>query len=201
MAGRGKTAADLGAWVCFEDECGRTLRPPIARTWAVRGATPVVRVPGHRTGRVSVAALACYRPGRRSRLIYRVHLYRRRKNEAASFTWRDYRDLITMAHRQLGAPIVLIWDNLNRHTCPQMRQFIADNADWLWVVRLPAYAPDLNPVEGLWSLLNRDGLANLAATGLDHLTRVIKRGLKKIQYRPYLIDGCLAGTGLLLKPL
>ncbi|MER7207862.1 hypothetical protein ABT340_12410 [Streptosporangium sp. NPDC000239] len=54
-------------------------------------------------------------------------------------------------------------------------------------------------VEGLWSLLNRSGLANLAATSVDHLVRVIKRGLKKIQYRPHLIDGCLAGTGLVLK--
>ncbi|MFB9710550.1 transposase [Streptosporangium sandarakinum] len=171
----------------------------MARTWGRRGATPVVRVPGRREGRASVAALTCYRPGGRSRLIYRIHIHRRRKGEAASFTWRDYRDLLIMAHLQLGAPIVLVWDNLNRHICPEMRQFIADNGDWLRVFQLPSYAPDLNPVEGIWSLLDRSGLANLAATSLDHLVRVIKRGLKKIQYRPYLIDGCLAGTGLLLK--
>ncbi|MFD0883736.1 transposase [Streptosporangium algeriense] len=175
------------------------MRPPVARTWGVRGVTPVVRVPGRREGRASVAALACYRPGRRSRLIYRMHTYRRRKGEAASFTWRDYRDLIVVAHVQLGAPIVLVWDNLNRHICPEMRRFIVDNGDWLRVFQLPSYAPDLNPVEGLWSLLNRGGLANLAAASLDHLVRVIKRGLKKVQYRPYLIDGCLAGTGLVLK--
>ncbi|MER7208359.1 hypothetical protein ABT340_14915 [Streptosporangium sp. NPDC000239] len=55
-------------------------------------------------------------------------------------------------------------------------------------------------MEGIWSLLNRSGLANLAAANQDHLVRVIKRGLKKVhQYRPHLIDGCLAGTGLLLK--
>ncbi|MGW3365836.1 IS630 family transposase [Streptosporangium canum] len=189
------------AWVCFEDECGRTLRAPIARTWAPRGATPVAHVPGRRAGRISVAALTCYRPGERSRLLYRVHVYRRRKDEKASFTWADYRDLILMAHRKLGAPIVLIWDNLNRHTCAEIRQFIAESADWLRVVQLPAYAPDLNPAEGVWSLLNRGGLANLAVRGLDELVRVVKRGLKKIQYRPHLIDGCLAGTGLVLTSL
>ncbi|MFF4418068.1 transposase [Streptosporangium sp. NPDC001559] len=171
----------------------------MARTWGARGVTPVVRVPGRREGRVSVAALACYRPGGRSRLIYRIHIYRRRKSEAASFTWRDYRDLIVMAHVQLGAPIVLVWDNLNRHICPDMRRFIADNADWLRVFQLPSYAPDLNPVEGIWSLLNRSGLANLAAANLDHLVRAIKRGLKKVQYRSHLIDGCLAETDLVLK--
>ncbi|MFC3818716.1 transposase [Planomonospora venezuelensis] len=82
-----------------------------------------------------------------------------------------------------------------------MRRFIADNTGWLRVIQLPAYAPDLNPVEGIWSLLNRGGLGNLAVTGLDQLVRVVKRGLKKIQYRPHLIEGCLAETGLVLKPL
>jgi transposase len=62
-----------------------------------------------------------------------------------------------MAHRRLGAPTVLIWDNLNRHTCTEMRQFIADNAGWLRVIQLPAYAPDLNPAEGIWSLLTVEG--------------------------------------------
>jgi transposase len=63
------------------------------------------------------------------------------------------------------------------------------------VFQLPPYAPDLNPTEGIWSLLERGVLANLA-----HLVRVVKRGLKQIQYRPHLIDGCLAETGLALTP-
>ena len=43
----GKSAArDLGAWICFEDEAGPGLRPPKGRTWAPRGAQPVVRVRG-----------------------------------------------------------------------------------------------------------------------------------------------------------
>ncbi|MET8050218.1 hypothetical protein ABZU75_21725 [Streptosporangium sp. NPDC005286] len=52
----------------------------------------------------------------------------------------------------------------------------------------------------IWSLPNRGVPANLAVCGLDHLISVIKHGLKKIQYRPYLIDGCPAETGLALKP-
>ncbi|MEU7910697.1 transposase [Microbispora bryophytorum] len=108
----------------------------------------------------------------------------------------DYRDLILTAHAQLGAPIVLIWDNLNVHLVPELRSFAEQHADWLTVVRLPAYAPDLNATEGIWSLLKRGVLANLAAADLHQLIRVIKRGLKKIQYRPHLVDGCLAATGL-----
>jgi hypothetical protein len=63
------------------------------------------------------------------------------------------------------------------------------------VYRLPAYAPDMNPAEGIWSLLKRS-MVNFAAADLDGLVRIVKRKLKKIQYRPHLIDGCLAATGL-----
>ncbi|UWE07695.1 hypothetical protein NYE86_02415 [Actinacidiphila bryophytorum] len=59
------------------------------------------------------------------------------------------------------------------------------------------YAPDLNPQEGVWSLVKR-GIGNLAAAGLDQITRTVKRKLKMLQYRPELIDGCLAATGLML---
>ena len=69
----------------------------------------------------------------------------------------------------------------------------------LRIYRLPAYAPDLNPAEGIWSLLKR-AMVNFAAADLDGLVRIVKRKLKKIQYRPHLIDGCLAGTGLTLEP-
>jgi hypothetical protein len=55
------------------------------------------------------------------------------------------------------------------------------------------------PTEGIWSLLKR-AIANFAAADLDSLIRIVKRKLKKIQYRPHLISGCLAGTGLSVEP-
>src|SRR5690242_7514032 len=138
--------------------------------------------------------------GDRSRLIYRLHCYRGRKGETKAFTWIEYRDLLIAAHRQLpGGVVVLIWDNLNVHLGPDLRAFTIAQA-WLRVFRLPAYAPDLNPVEGIWSVLKRGVLANLAVASFAHLVQVIRHGLKKIQYRPGLIEGCLAGTGLTLEP-
>ena len=58
----------------------------------------MIRVRGGGTGRVSVAGLACYRPGDRSRLIYRLHCYRGRKGETKAFTLTEYRDLLIAAH-------------------------------------------------------------------------------------------------------
>jgi transposase len=63
---------------------------------------------------------------------------------------------------------------------------------------MPAYAPELNPAEGVWSMLKR-AIANFYASDLDALVRIVKRKLKKIQYRPHLLTGCLAGTGLIIE--
>jgi hypothetical protein len=145
-----------------------------------------------------VAGLACCRPGHSSRLIYRLHRYRGRKDETKAFTWTEYRDLLIAARRQLpGGVVVLIWDNLNVHRRVELRAFTEAQA-WLRVFRLPAYAPDLNPVEGIWSVLKGGVLANLAVASFAHPVQVIRHGLKKIQYRSGLIEGCLAGTGLTL---
>ena len=46
----------------------------------------------------------------------------------------------------------------------------------------------------------KNGLGNLAASDADQLTAIIKNRLKSIQYRPALIDGFLAQTGLGLEP-
>jgi putative transposase len=71
--------------------------------------------------------------------------------------------------------------------------------DWLTVYQLPAYAHELNPVEPLWSHLKRS-LANLAQRNLAQLTALVKTRLKRMQYRPGLLGGFLAGTGLDLTP-
>jgi hypothetical protein len=55
VAGHESTARDLGACLCLEDEAGQGLRPPKGRTWAPRGARPVVTVRGAGGGRVSIA--------------------------------------------------------------------------------------------------------------------------------------------------
>ncbi|MEV8480308.1 transposase [Streptomyces sp. NPDC051173] len=174
------------------------MRPPKGHTWAPRGKTPQVRVRGSDRGRVSMAGVVCFRSGERSRLFYRLHVCRGRKGEAKSFTWQDCRDLIVAAHNQLRAPVVWVWDNLNVHLADELALFFAENQEWLTVFQLPSYAPELNPQEGIWSLVKR-GLADFAAANLDHLVQVTKRKLKKIQYRPELIDGCFTETGLTMK--
>ena len=73
--------------------------------------------------RMSVAALLATRPGHRPRLVYRIHRGRRGSGRKG-FTAADYSALLDAAHRQLGGPIVLVWDNLSTHTSKAMAEFI-----------------------------------------------------------------------------
>jgi putative transposase len=59
----------------------------------------------------------------------------------------DYAGLITAAHQELKAPVILVWDRLNTHVSAVMRAFIQAHPGWLTEVRLPAYAPELNAAE------------------------------------------------------
>nr|WP_240676935.1 transposase [Actinacidiphila soli] len=171
------------------------MRPPTGRTWGRRGHTPVVKVTAQGTKRVSMAALICTRAGSRPRLIYRVHLDRGpAKCRRKGFTETDYARLLDAAHQQLGGPVVLVWDNLNTHVSRTMRRLIAARP-WLTVYQLPPYAPEFNPVEGVWSHLKRS-LANLTKHSLDQLTARVKTRLKRMQYRPGLVEGLIAKTGL-----
>ena len=156
-----------------------------------------MKVTAQGSKRVSVAALIATRPGAtgRARLIYRTHLDRGSgKRRRKGFDETDYARLLDAAHQQLAGPIVLIWDNLPTHTSRAMRQLTATRS-WPTVFPLPAYAPELNPVEGVWSSMKRS-LANLTKQGIDQLVVLVKTRLRRMQYRPGLIDGFLAKTGL-----
>ncbi|WP_425444613.1 transposase [Streptomyces phaeoluteigriseus] len=125
-----------------------------ARTWAPRGSTSAVRFNGASRGRIPMATLVCFKAGERSRLIYRPRIQGHHRGAHHCFTWQDYRDLLVRAGLQLGGPVVVIWDNLNVHRSSRFREYAAEH-DWLTIVQLPSYAPDLDPVEGIWSLLRR----------------------------------------------
>jgi len=150
---------------------------------------------GHDT-RVSLAALIAVRPGCGPRLIFRTHRAQR-ADKRKGFTETDYARLLDAAHQQLGGPLVLVWDGLN--TSRAMRELIAAR-DWLTVYRLPPYAPELNPVEPVWSHLKRS-LANLVKQDIDQLTVLVKTRLRRMQYQPGLLEGFLAKPRLDLTPL
>lgn len=159
----------------------------------------MVAVTAAGTHRLSMAALICTRPGHRSRLIYRtLPSTRRRTGRRKGFTETSYARLLDTAHIRLGGPIVLVRDNLNTHHSARMKQLIAARP-WLTVAYLPPYAPELNPVETVWSHLKRS-LANLAKHSLPQLTTLVHARLAHLQHQPALIEGFTTKTRLDLSP-
>ncbi|WP_211349062.1 transposase [Micromonospora pisi] len=132
----------------------------VGQAWAYSGGRGGVS--GKGSGRVSIAGLVCLKPGERGRFVWRTITHRGRKGERSSFSETDYANLLDQVHQRLRAPIILVWDNLDTHVSAAVRALIAAR-NWLTVIRLPAYAPDLNPTEGAWAHLKR-GLADERST-------------------------------------
>lgn len=76
--------------------------------------------------------------------------------------------------------VTLIWDGLPAHRSKAMNNFLATQTDWLTVERLPAYAPELNPVETLWSNLKGTELAPLCPDTIDQAITAARNGISRI---------------------
>jgi transposase len=131
------------AQIVFWDESGVSLLPVVRRTWAPVGSTPVL---DHHFNwqRVSIAAALCYGSrGGGARLAYQL---RDRAYDTAALI-----DTLMRLRRFLaGEKATVLWDGLPAHRSRDMQRFLASQRRWLVVERLPGYAPELNPVEGLW---------------------------------------------------
>ena len=136
-----KNAERLGAHIVFIDESGFLLIPPVRKTWAPRGQTPVFH---HRYGhdRISVISALSVSPQRR-----RFGLYSRfqQKNILGSDVAAFLRNLL----RHLRGNVTVIWDNARIHRCQPIRD-LCSRYRRLHLEALPPYAPELNPVEAAW---------------------------------------------------
>lgn len=88
----------------------------------------------------------------------------------------------------------MVWDNLNTHVSAQMKVSITARS-WSTVFRLPAYAPEFNPVEAARAHMKKTP-ANLAVHTVDQLARPVKNRLKRMRCRPAPIAGFTAKTSL-----
>jgi transposase len=95
-----------------------------------------------------------------------------------------------------GEKATLLWDGLPAHRSAAMGAWLRRQRSWLVVERLPAYAPDLNPVEPLWSSLKAVELANLTGPTLAEVIQQAHRGVERIRRTPHLTYSFLRHAGL-----
>ena len=100
-------------------------------------------------------------------------------------------------NRHLQCPISLIWDRFMCHRAKRVQNFIAQKEDWQ-LNFLPPYAPELNPVENVWSYLKTKSMVNDAAFDLDVLTKSTRYHSNKLQNRESLLRSFIKHTPLFL---
>jgi transposase len=90
----------------------------------------------------------------------------------------------------LRRPLLVIWDGLRAHRSRLVREYLDSINGHIQIAFLPAYSPDLNPVEYLWAWLKRHALANYCPNNLAELHTTARNKLKNAQKRPSIIAAC-----------
>ena len=99
--------------------------------------------------------------------------------------------------RHIRGRVTLVWDNLAAHKSRKLKDWVERHPRFR-LVYLPAYAPELNPVEGLWSWLKTNHLGNVCADTLDPVVALARDGMKSARRRQTLLWGFLGKAGLSL---
>ena len=168
------------------------MAPLVRRSWSPRGQTPIVhqRTRSHR--KVSVIAALCVSPERdQVRLCFRLH-------PDANIATPQVIDFLRILERLLHAPIMLVWDRLQAHRAKRTRKYL-DESLWFHSHFLPPYAPELNPVENVWSYLKMNPLANFAPVEVDALAVATRRHGRAIQHQQHLLRAFIQHTPLPLR--
>jgi transposase len=164
------------------------MAPLVRRSWSERGQTPVLRQRGRSHQKVSAIAAIRISPNRdQVSLYYRLH-------PEANINSEHAMDFLENLQRQLGTPIVLIWDNFAPHKDDVFNECVLPGS--AHIEYLPPYVPELNPVEYLWAWLKMNPSVNDAAAELQHLVRRTHRAARSAQRRQNLLRGFLDHTGL-----
>lgn len=188
MAGCKKNARQQGAVIVFADESGLSQRPPIRRTWARKGQTPII-CHSFSWHKLSMNAALVYRwDGRPVNLYFEII--------PGSYDQHRMVDFLDSLRRQLrNRPMILIWDGLPAHKTNVVKDYLDEHPNTT-VVPLPPYSPNLNPVEFLWANVKGRELANYVPDGLDDLCRQACSGIKRVYQHASLLGGFARGAGL-----
>ena len=171
--------------ILFLDEAGFYLLPFVARTYAPVGQTPVLRAPLSHDHRSVISALT---PD--GRLF--THL------QADAFRGPAIVAFLRQLLRQVRGKLLVIWDGAPIHRCQAVKDFLAAGAATrLHLERLPAYAPDLNPDEGVWNLLKRGELKHRCCHDLDELRWEFGLAIRRLRRHAYRLVACFRQCGYL----
>lgn len=175
--------------IVFADESGFSQRPSVRRTWGRKGQTPVLHelVTWNRFS--VIGALGWHRRRQQVRLFLSLRPHAIKGDDIVTF--------LRSLRRHVRGKVILIWDNLPVHRSRVVREYVQAQRQWLRVEWLPAYAPELNPLEDVWANLDGRELANFIPDDMDQLHAQITKGTRRIRRHPQLLWGFLKHAQLL----
>jgi transposase len=154
------------------------------RTYAPRGQTPILR---EWWTRDHLSAISAISP--EGKLYFHSQDHALNSDDVVGF--------LEHLLREVPGRLVIIWDGSPIHRSQTIQEFLANGAaPRLHLERLPAYAPELNPGEGVWQQLKGVELRNVCGFDHGHRRDELRTAVKRVRRQPHILTGCCAGAGL-----
>jgi transposase len=169
----------------FADESGFYLLPGVVKTYAPRGRTPTL---AEWETRDHLSVMGAVTPRGKVYSLVRPH----------ALSGLHTIEFLLHLGRMVGGRVLVVWDGSPIHRRAEVIEFVEETRGGVQVERLPAYAPDLNPVEWMWRHLKEAELANLACLDLEQLHWELHLALGRLRQKPRLVPSFFEGAGLSL---
>jgi transposase len=167
----------------FVDESGFYLLPGVVKTYAPKAETPVV---DEWQTRDHLSVMGGVTPQGKVYSLVRP----------SSLNGLHSIEFLVHLGRLAGDRLLVIWDGSPIHRRAEVKEFVAEAGDAICLEPLPAYAPDLNPVEWLWRHLKEVEMRNLTCLDLDQLLLELHLALGRVRQKPRLFPSFFEGAGL-----
>jgi hypothetical protein len=175
LAAHQKKARRRGASILLMDESGLLMAPLVRRSWAPEGQPSAIEQKARHREKVSVAAALWLAPGRaRLGLAYETVV-------GGYFTPETIGEFLHAALQGWDRRFVVVWDGGTTHKGDPIRRAVAESGGRLDLEVLPPHAPELMPVEQVWTWLKYDRLCNFAPTDARELDAAIRRELDAVR--------------------
>ncbi len=186
MAGDQKKAEQEGRTLVWIDESGFYLLPALVRTYAPCGETPILRAP---LSYDHLSAISAITPD--GRLLMQV--------QERSYKGPDVVRFLKHVLRHIPGNVLVLWAGAPIHRGQAIKDFLADGgAARIHLERLPGYAPDLNPDEGIWQYLKWVELKNVCCRDLSELRYELRLATARLRHKRAVIKGCITHAGFAL---
>lgn len=162
----------------YEDETHVDTNPHLSRVWHRVGQQPTLPAAGTNRRLTIFGSVEALGRGR-------IEVLQARQDSAG---FARYLAALDARHAATGRDIILVLDNGPCHVSTRTQNALAERADWLEVISLARYSPQLNPKEREWRLLKRDHCGHLAPT-LRAFVDAVVAGLRGLDgTEPMIID-------------